>query len=138
MTATWLRDAERACRDAARSAPPVEPLKAALVRIAKLDPTEVLAFWKSRTPGTLRSDARYRWELSHRIGVPAPAYAGAETNWRAWRPGDQVRLERDPFEFEKGLMLPIVLGETAELLLELAPSNATAKELLDESASILR
>lgn len=138
MTAAWLDNAKRSVAERARAAPPVEPLKAALVRIAKLDPSELLAFWRSRTPGTLRSDARYRWELSHRIGVPAPAYAGAETSWRAWRPGDQVRLERDPFEFEKGLMLPVVLGETAELLLELAPTNATAKELLDESAPIFR
>lgn len=138
MKSSWLRDAERAFGEAARKAPSVEPLKAALVRSAKLDASELLAFWKSRTPGTLRSDARYRWELSHRIGVPAPAYAGPEAHWRAWRPGDQPRLERDPFEFEKGLLLPIVLGETAELLLELAPVDATAKELLDEAAPILR
>lgn len=138
MKDAWLRDAERAIGEAARRAPSVEPLKGAFVRMAKLDPDELLAFWKSRTPGTLRSDARYRWELSHRIGVPSPAYAGPETQWRAWRPGDQSRLDRDPFEFEKGLLLPVVLGETAELLLELAPANATAKELLEESAPILR
>lgn len=138
MTTAWIDNARRAVTETARAAPSVEPLKSALVRMAKLDPSELIAFWKSRTPGTLRSDARYRWELSHRIGVPAPAYAGAETTWRAWRPGDQVRLERDPFEFENGLMLPIVLGETAELLLELATANASARELLDEAAPILR
>jgi GGDEF domain-containing protein len=134
----WLRNAERAIAECARSAPPVEPLKAALVRIAKQDPSELLAFYQSRTPGTLRSDARYRWELSHRIGVPPPAYAGSETSWRAWRAGDQGRLEHDPFEFEKGLLLPVYLGETAELLLELAETTPTAKELLAEAAPILR
>jgi GGDEF domain-containing protein len=138
MTMAWLENAKRAVAESARTAPPVEPLKAALVRIAKLDPSDVLAFWQSRTPGTLRSDARYRWELSHRIGVPAPAYAGPETTWRAWRAGDQVRLDRDPFEFEKGLLLPVVLGETAELLIELASTNPVARELLDESAPIFR
>ncbi|HEU4410725.1 MAG TPA: GGDEF domain-containing protein [Polyangiaceae bacterium] len=143
----WLDLAADAVARAAAAAPDVEPLKGALVRAAAAlgrpaDPRALLRHWQSRTPGTAQSDARYRWELSHRIGAPVPAYAGPPPSWRAWRPGDQARLERDPFDFELSLLLPVVLSENAELLIELAAPGGegapVAHELLGEAAPILR
>lgn len=143
----WLGLAEGAILRVASESPSVEPLKGALTRVAAAlgaaaDPGELLRHWQSRTPGTLQSDARYRWELGHRIGAPIPSYAGPTQTWKAWRPGDQPRLERDPFGFEMSLLLPIVLSENAELLLELESSDgddgSIARELLRESAPILR
>jgi GGDEF domain-containing protein len=83
---------------------------------------------------------RYRWELSHQHSVPIPPYAAAE--WRPWRPGEQGLLDRDRFAFESRLLLPIVLTENAELLLETAarddePGRA-ARALIDETAPVLR
>lgn len=146
-TAAWLRHAVDAVRRAGKAAPNVEPLKGALVRGsatlgAPTDSHALVAWWQSRTPGTIQSDARYRWELSHRIGVPVSAYAGPPDSWRAWRPAEQSRLERDPFAFETRLLLPVVLSENVEHLLELSTveddAGAAARELLREAAPILR
>ena len=145
-TQPWLRRAAEAVRSVAEEAPHVEPLKGSLTRAlpalqGTADPGALLRHWQSRTPGTVRSDARYRWELSHRIGAPVPSYAGAPASWRAWHAGDQARLEREPFDFEIALLLPIVLAENAELLLELSQGGADAglaRDQLREAAPILR
>src|SRR5688572_30279627 len=77
-TEAWLDRAADAVVRAAAEAPDVEPLKGALVRAEAAlgraaDPRALLRHWQSRTPGTAQSNARYRWELSHRIGAPVPA-----------------------------------------------------------------
>jgi GGDEF domain-containing protein len=143
----WLRRAADGLLLAAAAMPDSEPMKGAMIRAlpslgAAAKPGDLLRYWASRTPGTLRSDARYRWELSHRIGVPMPPYAGGADAWRAWRTGDRERLERDPFLFEMTLVLPVVISENAELLLELSTSGdesaPLARTLLQEAAPILR
>lgn len=145
----WIARAIDRLAIIANEAPDVEPLKAAMVRTARdrpcgvaIDPEPLLRHWQSRTPGTIRSEARYRWELGHRIGVAIPDYAGPAKSWTAWRPSETARVEKDPFEFEATLLLPIVLSEHAELLLELADGTdetaALARTHLAEAAPILR
>lgn len=142
-TEPWLARALDRLATITEEAPDAEPLKAAMVRTARdRDPEPLLRHWQSRTPGTIRSEARYRWELGHRIGVTIPAYAGPAKTWTAWRPSEKARVEKDPFEFEATLLLPIVLSEHAELLLELADGTndvaALARAHLAEAAPILR
>ena len=126
---------------------PVEPLAGTLVRNAALanrspDPAELVEHWQSRTPGDPRTHMRYRWELTHRIGVPMPAYAGPETTWRAWRPKEQRRLDHKPFDFEAALVTPMIITENVELLCELESTDHAcaelAGELRREAASVLR
>ncbi|MDQ3033198.1 MAG: GGDEF domain-containing protein, partial [Myxococcota bacterium] len=121
-----------------------EPLAGAIHRARELlgassDPAPLLAWWSSRTPGHVRSEMRYRWELTHRIGVPMPPYAGPPASWRACRTGDQPRLAREPFDFEAQLLTPVILTENMELLAQLAlEGDASAIALLDEVTPIVR
>lgn len=144
---SWVARAAAAAIGATTAMPEVEPLRAAMIRRSALlgtplSPSALLRFWQSRTAGTVRSEARYRWELGHRIGVPTPTYAGPASTWRAWRSGDQPRVDREPYEVEQQLLLPVVLAENAELLLEVDAAKredaALARELFVEAAPILR
>jgi hypothetical protein len=70
-----------------------EPLRFEVLRIigaveapALLVP--VFDFLEKRVAGNPRSESRYRWELTHRVGVKHPAYAPSERTWTAWRDGD--------------------------------------------------
>lgn len=128
----------------AELAPPVEPFAGFFSRVLQLfgvtrERAPLLDFWESRTPGSLRSASRYRWELSHRVGVPRPAYGGDPASWRDFR--GSRRGEADPFDVEERLLLPIVLSENAELLLELVEHpqlGERASALLRETARLLR
>jgi len=126
---------------------PAEPLRFVIHRIVSaLDvprPVEPLfAFLENRVAGSPRGESRYRWELTHRVGVKLPRYAPAERAWTAWRAGYAERLERDPFEVEGHLLVPIIVTENLEILLEAAagggPSAARARALLDEAVPIAR
>jgi diguanylate cyclase (GGDEF)-like protein len=65
-----------------------------------------------------------------------PRYAPSEKAWTAWRSGDQRALDRDPFELERRLLLPIILADTFEALLR--SDDPRAKALLDEASPIAR
>lgn len=137
----FLARGRAALADALAGTTDAEPLRAAMVRSGRgaADAGEaahrLVAWWRTRTPGSIKSDARYRWELTHRIGVPMPAYAGAPSTWRGWHRREQPRVESDPFEVELRLLLPVVLAENLELLLELGED---AEDLLAEAAPLLR
>jgi GGDEF domain-containing protein len=126
---------------------PAEPLRFVLHRVVSaLDgprPVEpLLAFLESRVAGSPRGESRYRWELTHRIGVKLPRYAPSERTWTAWRAGYAERLERDPFEVETHLLVPIIVTENVELLLDAAagggPSAPRARARLDEVMPVVR
>lgn len=127
---------------------PAEPLRFAIRRAAgSLDPARrttsgLVDFLTSRTSGNARSESRYRWELSHRVGVKLPRYAPSEKAWTAWRDGEAVPLGRDPFSVEARLLFPIILSESLESLLEAGagsgPEAARARRLFDEAAPIAR
>jgi GGDEF domain-containing protein len=126
---------------------PVEPLAGTLGR-ARLalgeawDPLPLFEWWRSRAPGNPRSEMRYRWELTHRRGVPMPDYAPSEQDWRSWRAEDQPLFEKDPFEFEARLLVPVILTENSELLAEFAERSGAhgtlAAALLEEASPVLR
>jgi GGDEF domain-containing protein len=137
----------RAVLRASEALGPVEPLAGTLgrARIAlgeAWDPLPLLEWWRSRAPGNPRSEMRYRWELTHRRGVPMPEYAPSEQSFRAWRAEDAQLLEKDPFEFEARLLTPVILTENAELLAEVAERSGhaagLATALLEEAAPVLR
>lgn len=97
---------------------------------------------RTRTLGSAISESRYRWELSNRKGVAMPRYAPSKKLWTAWRQGEAASLARDPFQVESRLLLPIILSESLEALLEASaragPETAEAARLLDETAPIVR
>jgi GGDEF domain-containing protein len=137
----------RAVLRASEALRPVEPLAGPLgrARIAlgeAWDPLPLLEWWRSRAPGNPRSEMRYRWELTHRRGVPMPDYAPSEQGFVAWRAEDAQLLEKDPFEFEARLLTPVILTETAELLAEVSEGSghaaSLAAALLEEASPVLR
>ncbi len=120
--------------------PPSEPLAPVILRAraalgAPVDRPALFAYWRGRDPGSITSSMRYRWDLSHKRCV-LPSYAGAPETWRAWRPLEQPLLEKDPFEFEERLTVPILIAECAELLLE--SEGEDAKELFAEAEPVFR
>ena len=125
---------------------PAEPLSVALWRIVgELDgarPVEaMLGFLESRVAGSPRGESRYRWELTHRVGVKMPRYAAVVGQWTAWREGEAQALARDPFEVEARLLVPIVVTEHLEMLLGAAAGGelaARARALFDEAAPVAR
>lgn len=142
-----IRKAAEALEREADRAPDAEPFKGTLLKACTglgrpRDPGPLLSFWESRLPGHPRSDSRYRWEISHRLGVSEPPYAERVGTWRTWRQGEQARFERDPFGFETRLILPMVCTDNAELLAELAEGEGNqarrARQLLQETAHVLR
>jgi GGDEF domain-containing protein len=103
------------------------------------DAGELFRYWDSRAPGNPRGDMRYRWELTHRRGVPMPAFASDTRAWGPWRAAEQPLFDADPFAFEERLVTPIVLTENAELLSEAsARGDGLAQSLLAEAAPVLR
>ena len=126
---------------------PAEPLRLAIHRAshglgASPPVAPLLDFLENRAPGSPRGDSRYRWELSHRIGVKHPSYAPSRRTWTAWRHGEEPSLDRDPFSVEARLLLPVILSENLEVLLEAAagdePSASRARALVDEAAPVIR
>jgi GGDEF domain-containing protein len=124
-----------------------EPLRFEMLRLlgaldAPAQLTPVFDFLEKRVPGNPRSESRYRWELTHRVGVKHPVYAPSERTWTAWREGDAQQLARDPFELEAKLLVPIVLASNLEVLLTVAGSADSvaprAAALLAEAAPIAR
>ena len=106
---------------------------------SQTQPSALLKYWASRSPGNPRGDMRYRWELSHRRGVRMPAYCTGEEQFAAWRPAEQELLEADPFAFEQRLVTPIVLTENVELLADAAQAgDPLAENLLAEAAPVVR
>jgi diguanylate cyclase (GGDEF)-like protein len=137
----------RGLEDPEDAVDPAEPLRFAIHRISSaLDgPRAVeplLAFLESRVAGSWRGESRYRWELTHRVGVKLPRYAPSVQAWTAWRAGQVALLARDPFEVEAHLLVPIVITENLEVLLDTAagagPLAARARVLLDEAVPIAR
>lgn len=143
----WLSRARGALLEQSSAAPLTEPLAAALHRTASelgraASAAELLQHWSSRSPGHPRSETRYRWELCHRRGTPLPPYAPDPAEWTAWRPSEQARLERAPFDFETQLLAPMILTENGELLCEQSKDAGAegdlARILLDEALPIFR
>jgi GGDEF domain-containing protein len=103
----------------------------------------LIAHVAGRTAGHIRSDARYRWELSHRVGAPEPAYAPA-SGWAPWRAGDTSAFENDPYRMESALLLPVVCVGYLELLHAAAHDGSSSEKaslaasLFDESLAVLR
>jgi diguanylate cyclase (GGDEF)-like protein len=147
LAPAFVQRAVRALVEIDDTIDPAEPLRFAIRRAAsRIDPsrstiTGLLDFLGNRMPGSARSETRYRWELSHRIGVKMPRYAASERAWTAWRQGAAGPLNRDPFELEARLLLPIVLSENLESLLEASAGGreaAQAAMLLDEASPLAR
>lgn len=121
-----------------------EPFAGVYTRMRKAlgedaDPTALLDYWSTRSPGNPRGDMRYRWELSHKRGVRMPPFAEDESSWIAWREEERPLLERDPFEFELRLSTPVILTENIELLSEAyAAGDELAGDLLAEASPVLR
>lgn len=116
-----------------------------MLRLEGADPAriaEALEFLEKRVAGGPRGESRYRWELTHRVGVKHPPYAPSEKTWTVWREGDQRMFERDPFDLELRLMLPIVIAANLEVLLAAAASDHAvaprAQALLAEAAPTAR
>ncbi|MFW5741231.1 MAG: hypothetical protein ACOC1F_12780, partial [Myxococcota bacterium] len=122
---------------------PKDPFAASLTRAlldlgCPADPSELFAFWSTRSIGSPAGEMRYRWELTHRRIGDVPAYADP-ASWRAWRSAEARLLERDPFVFESRLAIPIVLSDTTELLAaEATRGSCSARDLLREAAPALR
>jgi GGDEF domain-containing protein len=100
-----------------------EPMRIANVlaqRSVGLNPDvgRLLNHLSTRQLGAPNSTIRYRWEFSHRR-VDPPPYAGPIETWKAWRPLEQQVLEREGFEFEERLTLPILIADSSQLLDEL-------------------
>lgn len=143
----FARRAAEALYDLLHRLDPAEPLRFELFRLlGALDAPAQLApvfdFLEKRVPGNPRSESRYRWELTHRVGVKHPVYAPSERTWTAWREGDAQQLERDPFELEAKLLVPIVVSANLEVLLIASSSSDAvarrARTLLAEAAPIAR
>jgi GGDEF domain-containing protein len=126
---------------------PAEPMRFVIHRIVgALDGARpvgpLFGFLESRVAGSPRGESRYRWELTHRLGVKLPAYAASAQGWTAWRAGEADALARDPFDVEARLLVPILLTENLERLLEASagadPDAARARALFDEAAPVAR
>lgn len=102
----------------------------------------LIAHVAGRTAGHIRSDARYRWELSHRVGAPEPSYAPL-ARWAPWRAGDASAFENDRYRLESAVLLPVVcvgyleLFEAAARLegVDLATPDDDAAVRVDDAAS---
>jgi GGDEF domain-containing protein len=105
------------------------------------DTDRFILYWGSRSPGTIGSDSRYRWELLAERTKGQP-WCPPRGQWRAWRPRDQQLLEREPDVVEKRVVVPIAIAEQCALLDALAegddPAAEEARRLLDESEPIFR
>ncbi len=121
---------------------PAEPLRFVLRRAVGGSFTPVLDFLEPRVSGNPRSASRYRWELSHRVGVRMPPYAPSEKAWIPWRQGEAHALGRDAFEVESRLLLPIIIAENLDALLGIVaaggPDAARAGSLLEQATPIVR
>ncbi|MCB9621984.1 MAG: hypothetical protein H6723_01460 [Sandaracinus sp.] len=92
----------------------------------------LIAHVASREPGHVRTESRYRFELSHRVGVPTPFYAPPDV-WTPWHPSDGSAFERDRFAQEEWLVQPAaVVGHLAVF------ARQGADELFDEALRVLR
>lgn len=97
----------------------------------------LIAHVAKREPGHITSESRYRWELSHRRGTPPPPYAPTE-RWRAWRTADQVVFERDRFEAEQKLLLPLATCGYLDLFVATRDEHLLAAQLFDEAIAVFR
>lgn len=143
MLAPFVQRAAAALDALAPAIDSAEPLRLELVRLLRLPVAPVLDFLASRVPGSPRGYSRYRWELTHKVGVKHPPYAPSERAWTAWRDGDAQLLAREPFELESKLLLPIILAASFDVLLAAAAAGADdtaarARTLVDEAAPIMR
>lgn len=138
--------AEAALIAAAEEVDPRGPLAATLLLAADragapIDPRRVLEFWKSRSPGNVVSEGRYRWELRHER-APGASYCPPLSEWVAWREGDARVLARDAGELEQRLTVPISMADGCELLARVAIGAGDlaelAAELLDEAELVMR
>jgi len=66
-----------------------------------------------------------------------PAFAPRDA-WTAWRPAERPLLDKDAFELEERLSLPIALSENVELLARHGPDDELAQSLLDEALPVCR
>lgn len=101
-----------------------------------VDPAAVFAFWTKRSPGSLVSDARYRWELTHARAGGAE-YAVPWEAWKPWRPKDARVISREGEAFELRLTLPISIADGCEVLSRYA-EDPVAAPLLEEAEAIFR
>lgn len=98
----------------------------------------LLAFWSSRDPGSMVSESRYHWELSHER-APDSAYCPPRAAWRAFRPRDQAVLERDPAAFEQRFTVPISVCDGGALLAARArEGDEVAARLLRHAEPVIR
>jgi GGDEF domain-containing protein len=138
-----IENAKNALLRSLHEVPLAEPMLPAILRAGAAEgsppeATAVIDHWLSRSVGNPLSSDRYRWELTHRRGTGMPEYAGAPAQWTAWRPSEQAVLANDVFAFEERLCGPIVICESLELLAESAPTDARARELLEEAEPVSR
>jgi len=122
------------------------PVSAATARArawagAPVAPGELIEAWKARQPGSNAGSTRYRWDLSHYRCKP-PIFAGPAAEWHAWRPAEEQEIRRNPHRFEERFLLPLMIAESCEFLLEVAAQTdevgSDAKALLFECEPVLR
>ena len=104
---------------------------------ADVDADAVLEYWEKRSPGSLVSDARYRWELTH-ARAPGASYHVAFEDWVPWRPKDARVVSREGADFELRLTLPISIADGCELLARRAGRDERAARFLEESEQVFR
>lgn len=108
---------------------------------ADVHPTDQVAFWESRSPGTSVGEDRYRWELHHTRAKDAN-WCPPRSDWKTWRPKDQQLFNDRPDSFEERLTVPLSIAESLALLDQLARSRGDdadrARALLAEALPICR
>lgn len=103
----------------------------------EVDANAIFDFWEKRAPGSLVSDARYRWELTH-ARAPGASYDVPFEEWVPWRPQDARVMSRDGADFELRLTLPISIADGCELLARWADRDERAARFLEESEPVFR
>ena len=60
--------------------------------------------------------------------IPFPAYVPPPGEWRAWRPSEEEVYRRDPGRLLRSLVLPPILADAVELLLDDEPRRQAMGE----------
>jgi len=100
------------------------------------DTSAALDFWSARSPGSLVSEARYRWELNH-ARAPDATYCPPIDEWTPWRPRDaRVMSAEGRPRFEQRFTLPISIADGGALLASLEDPRAAT--MLLEAEPVFR
>ncbi len=132
--------ADEALRAMAQALDPRSPFSATL----HLDPiaresappvADTIAFWDGRTPGSMFSEGRYRWEVAP-ARLPLTPWAGDWTEWMPWRPKDAPVFSREGKEFATRLILPVAIADGIELLS--TADHPQCGAILEETETVAR